>query len=1136
MIMKRKIKIILFTCLVLFASVFIFTSCKHVHTEIIDPAVSPTCTVAGLTEGKHCSECNEVLLEQKTVDALGHTEVIDPAIAPTCTTIGLTEGKHCSVCNETLIAQITIDALNHDIENHNAQAPTCTEIGWEAYVTCQRENCSYTTYTEKEATGHSYASTWEKDAIHHWHKATCEHTGEISAKIEHEYGTDNVCDICEYERGIAVSGITLNHTSFAVMVGDVKTLVATVTPDDATNKKIMWTTSNPSVITVDENGVVVAIGAGNAIVYAVSEDGAKMAQCIVVVIGSECLHSTTRTERENIVDSTCKEAGTYDEVVYCSACGYEFSRTKKEISKKDTHTPVTDARVEPTFTETGLTEGSHCEVCGAVIVAQEVIPVKPSKSDLLSKTLTVNVTTISGSVSYSTNEFNFVYDISVTNNGVWVLSTDANGVHTIITKSAPLSEGNNVFYIHVENPDKTVTTYTVNIYRNHMYTVSFDTDGGTTVEPQYIEENYFAIAPSTTKVGYTFASWDYNFSTPITSDTTIKANWKANTNTAYKVEYYLENVDKNGYGIVSSETENLTGTTDTMVSAEQKTFEHFTFDASKSILKGNVNGDGGLVLKVYYTRNTYTVSTNRNNTKGGTVISGGIYAYDKQITLTATTNAGYTFLGWFEGEAKVCDTLSYTFKVDHTATYTAKWEANTDTAYTVEYYLENGDKNGYEDPIIENLTGTTDTMVSAEQKAFEHFTFDASKSILKGNVNGDGDLVLKVYYTRNEYTLSNANSDCGCISKSGSYTYGSSIEVTATVTKLGYEFVGWYSENELLSNSTSYIFTADKNVEARFSVKTEMANFDFTSTSTICSITGIKDKTIIEVLVPNYVTSISQGVFDRCTSLTSITIGAGVMELGGIIIGAGVMEIEDIIFAGCNSLTNIIVDENNQCYKSIDGNLYSKDGKTLVKYAIGKTDTCFIIPDTVTDIAYWAFYQCSTITSIMISNGVTSIGDYAFAYCTNLTSITIPESVTNIGESGTFIGCTSLTTVTIPDSVTSNLYNMFNGCTGLTSVTIGKNVTMIDAMAFSACTNLTSVTIGKGVTNVSWWAFSGCTSLTNVYFMGSPAEWSSITIHWNGNDDLINATRYYYSEEAPTDTTYSYWHYVDGVPTPWENN
>ena len=931
-------------------------------------------------------------------------------------------------------------------------------------------------------------------------------------------------------------------------------------------------------------------------------------------------------------------------------------------------------------------------------------------------------------------------------------------MHAVATKIVPLNEGSNTFYIHVTNPDQTVSTYTVNIYRNHLYTVRFNANGGTSVSTQYVEEGYLAEEPTTSRVGYTFVDWDYNFNSPITSNITINANWNANGDTPYKVEYYLQNLDKTGYIPVTSEEENLTGATDTTAYAEQKTFEHFTLNSSKSMLSGNIHGDGSLVLRVYYTRNTYNVSTSRNNTKAGTVTSGGTYAYDKQIALTAATNPGYTFLGWFEGEEKVCDTLSYTFKVDHTATYTAKWEtnvynityelndgvnnesnvatytvetptitlsspertgyefggwfideefttqatkimlgsygektfyarwtpivykitydhnyqgvttesayvitndstypwnvsngvlissnkansssatykivanseitisfkykvssesgydfltivkngtqvdkisgstsyvaysttlyageyitftyskdssqysgsdcayiadlactqnrytteveynietptfilmtperagytfngwftegafenqvsnislgshgnktfyakwtANTDTPYRVEYYLENLDKNGYADPIVVELDGITDTTANAEQKIFEHFALDTSKSTLSGNINGDGSLVLRVYYTRNIYTVSNSNSSYGSVVGAGSYVYGSITNVELTATAMaGHDFDGWYCNGELVSSSLKHTFNADCNLEARFAVKDEMANFKFTYTATTCSITGIKDKKVTEIIVPDYVTSISDGAFSGCSSLESITLP----------------------FVGGSRKTSSDTYQYPLGY--IFGTSSYTGGVKTEQYYYGSSTTSgtfstYYIPSslksvTVTggDILEGAFYHCSKLTSVTIPDSVTSIGSYAFRYCDSLTSITIPDSVTSIGScafencdsltsviisenssleyigSCAFSGCDSLKSITIPDGVTSIGYCAFSSCSSLTSVVIPDSVTEIGDYAFKYCSSLTSVVIPDSVTEIGEDAFSSCSSLTSV--------------------------------------------------------
>ena len=298
---------------------------------------------------------------------------------------------------------------------------------------------------------------------------------------------------------------------------------------------------------------------------------------------------------------------------------------------------------------------------------------------------------------------------------------------------------------------------------------------------------------------------------------------------------------------------------------------------------------------------------------------------------------------------------------------------------------------------------------------------------------------------------------------------------------------------------------------------------------------------LTSIVIPDRVTSIGDCAFLGCKSLTSVVIPDGVTSIGNysfahcysltsIVIPDSVTSIGDGAFYYCTSLTSIEVDADNQYYKSIGGNLYSKDGKTLIQYAIGKTDTSFKVPSGVTSIGDWAFEDCTSLTSIVIPDSVTSIGDCAFFNCTSLTSVVIPDSVTSIGESA-FRDCDSLTSVVIGDGVTSIGVSTFYNCSSLTRIVIPDSVTSIGWDAFYGCTSLTSVVIGDSVTSIGYDAFYYCFSLSDVYYRGDAEAWEAISIG-SLNEKLTSATRYYYSESAPT-VKGNFWHYVDGIPTVW---
>ena len=298
--------------------------------------------------------------------------------------------------------------------------------------------------------------------------------------------------------------------------------------------------------------------------------------------------------------------------------------------------------------------------------------------------------------------------------------------------------------------------------------------------------------------------------------------------------------------------------------------------------------------------------------------------------------------------------------------------------------------------------------------------------------------------------------------------------------------------------------------------------FDSESRTLLCY---PRAKSGMEYMVPGDTVSVGEYAFYGCKNLSTVGLNDNVEEVASS------------AFDRCGSLASIQVSPDNETLASIDGVLFRKSDRSLLRCPEGLSEARYCVPDGILAIGPGAFKGCKSLSKVTVPEGVVSVGELAFDACGTLASVSLPDTVKDIGSSpfsdcpcleeiavsgkgqlaivdgalvdigafrliclpagggdavfevpeevmsigdGAFSRCSSLRLVLLPGSLEFIGSRAFESCSALESVYVPKAVSAIGDKAFFQCSALEFVTVEGASTTIGEQAFYGCASLGSV--------------------------------------------------------
>lgn len=749
----------------------------------------------------------------------------------------------------------------------------------------------------------------------------------------------------------------------------------------------------------------------------------------------------------------------------------EFSWVIDELG----HNAVIDEKVDSTCTETGLEEGSHCDRCGMVLVAQEIIEAKGHTESILER------------VEPTCEESGL---------GEGKKCTVCHDVYEEQLYLAPLG--------HIlDDGTKVLPTEISQGYTRYLCTRE---------DCEYYEDRQFQSRLLTYKLSSDRTHYIITGASGDALSITVPSTYQ---NLPVKV------ITKDAFG----ECWNLKTLVipDSVTEIEQGALFFCISLESLTIPFVGGNADGGLLAYIF---NTATVSNN----KGAIPTTLKTLIIEGSTSTVLQNNALSNISSLTRIEIKI--------PVTQTGNNVMANCENLETVILPDTLTKLSDSTFSKCPNLKNIKlneglKTIGKNVFEDNTSLESIHIPASvtsisTSIFAGCLNlttitvDEGNTKYDSRNNCNGIVLKSNNSliaACGntVIDKTivtiGNYAYCKAqidtITIPANITTIGsYAFKGSsvkqviFDENSNLTKIDSYAFSGATNLESInlevCSVLNEIWHYSFDGCQSLTSI-----------VIPSNVTRIFRFSFYNASGLSSVTLP----ENGKL------YEIGQSAFYGC-SFEEIYIPSTVTIVDN-DAFSYNKSLKTVI----------FADDINLVEIGSRAFYRCNALESVNIPASVTLIDYEAFAECFKLSNLKFAEdSKLETIEYMSFYACRGLTSLKIPGSVKTIKDEAFSQCNNVAILTFedGEALT-IGEEAFSGFNKLRTLILTPRIVKLGNKAFGQLFTLY-VYFDGTVEEWANITI---GTNVFPQQTIYYYSEEAPSDDTNSYWHYVDGVVTIW---